>query len=377
MRTKNFLTTMAIALLSSFTLAGCGLVYDDEEDCAEVEPIEPTSYTVRFRYDMNLKFADAFAHEVHAVQLFVMDENDQLIYKDECHDEALLAAEDYEMTIPAEKITPGRSYRLLAWCSGKILNDCSCYSLDTSGRAADGLAVDLEYDEEDQMAVDDDIHNLYHGMEDNVLFPDTPGKHRVATIDLTKDTNRFVIVLQHLSGSVINTDDFSFRIEANNQRLDEWNHIVVDGIPNAIDEDDGLTYNVEYRPWNVSTASADMEGHISLDDGATEVATDDSLSTEGVLNVVVAELTVNRLVTEDDPRLIVTNNTTGEVVFDVPVTDYALMVKGRNNQEMSDQEYLDRQDEYNMTFFLDERDQWFSAYIYINSWRVVLNNNAL
>jgi hypothetical protein len=73
----------------------------------------------------------------------------------------------------------------------------------------------------------------------------------------------------------------------------------------------------------------------------------------------------------------VTNNSTGKVVFDVPVKDYALMVKGRENASMPDQEYLDRQDEYNMTFFLDERDQWFNAYIYINSWMVVLQNSSL
>lgn len=41
---------------------------------------------------------------------------------------------------------------------------------------------------------------------------------------------------------------------------------------------------------------------------------------------------------------------------------------------MSDQEYLDRQDEYNMTFFLDEQNQWINSVILINSWRVVLSN---
>ena len=41
---------------------------------------------------------------------------------------------------------------------------------------------------------------------------------------------------------------------------------------------------------------------------------------------------------------------------------------------MSDHEYLDRQDEYNMTFFLDEQNQWINSVILINSWRVVLSN---
>ena len=43
---------------------------------------------------------------------------------------------------------------------------------------------------------------------------------------------------------------------------------------------------------------------------------------------------------------------------------------------MDAQEYLDRQDEYNMTFFL-HNGQWMSAQIIINSWVVVINNENL
>jgi hypothetical protein len=60
----------------------------------------------------------------------------------------------------------------------------------------------------------------------------------------------------------------------------------------------------------------------------------------------------------------------------IPLADYALLVKGNYRKEMSDQEYLDRQDEYTMTFFLDE-GEWVSSVIYINSWRVVLNDTEL
>lgn len=30
-----------------------------------------------------------------------------------------------------------------------------------------------------------------------------------------------------------------------------------------------------------------------------------------------------------------------------------------------------------MVFFLDESDRWLDAYIYINSWKVVLQNSEL
>ena len=78
-----------------------------------------------------------------------------------------------------------------------------------------------------------------------------------------------------------------------------------------------------------------------------------------------------------ETRLTVTNKETGETVFSIPLIDCALLVKGYYNRDMDDQEYLDRQDEYDMVFFLDEGDRWLDTYIYINSWKVVLQNTGL
>ena len=60
----------------------------------------------------------------------------------------------------------------------------------------------------------------------------------------------------------------------------------------------------------------------------------------------------------------------------LPLAEYALLVKGYYRENMGDQEYLDRQDEYSLTLFLDE-GEWVSSVIYINSWRVVINNSSI
>lgn len=99
--------------------------------------------------------------------------------------------------------------------------------------------------------------------------------------------------------------------------------------------------------------------------------------TRSVFSAAIAELTVPRLVKGQETRLTVTNRETGETVFSIPLIDYALLVKGFYNRDMDDQEYLDRQDEYDMVFFLDEGDRWLDTYIYINSWKVVLQNTGL
>lgn len=81
--------------------------------------------------------------------------------------------------------------------------------------------------------------------------------------------------------------------------------------------------------------------------------------------------------TKHRPILTVRDKVKGKNLFRIPINDYALMVKGHYKHKMDDQEYLDRQDEYNMTFFLDENGEWLNMYIYINKWKVVVSEHEL
>ena len=124
---------------------------------------------------------------------------------------------------------------------------------------------------------------------------------------------------------------------------------------------------IVYRAWSTYSGEAGVD-----------IATGKESRVTTIVKVAVAELTVSRLVLRDwslysRPMLII-RTTEGKLVASIPIIDYALLVKGNYNRKMSDQEYLDRQDEYNMTFFLDEQNQWINSVILINSWRVVLSN---
>ncbi|MCD8312701.1 MAG: FimB/Mfa2 family fimbrial subunit, partial [Bacteroidales bacterium] len=94
-------------------------------------------------------------------------------------------------------------------------------------------------------------------------------------------------------------------------------------------------------------------------------------------SAAVAEFTVARLVEDHDVRLTITNAEKDEVILSIPLIDIVLMVKDFYNQDMSDQEYLDRQDEYSLVFFIDDEGRWVDSYIYINTWRVVLQSAGL
>lgn len=53
-------------LLAAASLTGCGWVKDDLEPC-------PAKLSLKFVYDYNMMFADAFHHEVRSVNVWAFD----------------------------------------------------------------------------------------------------------------------------------------------------------------------------------------------------------------------------------------------------------------------------------------------------------------
>ena len=169
-----------------------------------------------------------------------------------------------------------------------------------------------------------------------------------------KNTNNVRVVLQHLSGEAVDKDKFVFTITDTNGSMD-WNNTLLPDEP------------VTFYAWHTDAGEAGMD---------TQPEETQAVS-RATFSAAIAELTVPRLVKGQETRLTVTNKETGKPVFSIPLIDYALLVKGFYNRDMDDQEYLDRQDVYDMVFFLDEGDRWLNAYIYINSWKVMLQNSEL
>lgn len=323
-----------LAVVAFMGLSSCsGMIFDDEGDCNPY-------YKVRFRYDMNLKFADAFRNEVNAVTLYAVDGHGNIVWT-RSESGAALKADGYMMDLDVQ---PGR-YTLVAWCGDGV---GSSFTVNDTDRA-DQLHCVLNHRGEDNGVVTTDEHlrRLYHGRLADIDLPDTQGVH-VVDMPLTKNTNVVRVVLQHLSGEPVDKDKFEFSISDRNRRM-EWDNAVSD------------------PTWVCYSACHTTSGTAGIIDP-------DNLW-QSSFSAAVAELSVGRLMAPDTeagrgpsvpdeskPRLTVRNRETGETVLSVPYIEYCLMVKGRYEdtddwyeQPMSDQEYLDRQDEYNMTFFLDPR----------------------
>ena len=326
--------------LAVFLFASCSdAIFEEEGDCS-------VHYNIKFKYDMNMKFADAFCNSVCSVHLYAFDENGVLIYQKAESGEAL-KSEDYAMGVELE---PG-TYTFIAWCGlsgGDAFSLCTSSSVGSTTIEQLQCELEKEYKEDGCAFVDDEINHLFHGMK-TITLSDEYGTH-TETISLIKNTNTVRVVLQHLSGEDIMPEDFVYEITDDNGLMAHNNNLIKDE-------------EIDYYPWSITAGSA------GVDEDGTKAVTS--------VSVAVAEFTIGRLVMENNPILTVYKAEDNEKVLSIPLKDYALLVKGNYNRQMDDQEYLDRQDEYNLTFFLDDYGKWSTSRIMINSWNVVIQNPDL
>ncbi len=343
---RNILGVSVLA--ASVALSSCETIYDDLAPCR-------TEYRMKFLYNRNMKFADAFAGEVESVSLWLFDTAGNMVWSGSESGEAL-RAEDYAMTLD---VAPG-TYDAIAWC-GLAGGDAYYLASDKVSRKED-LILGIRRRQTDGAAtVDNDLHRLYHGFERIVLAEPEGGGTVTAEMSLTTNTNAVRIMLQHLDGSPVRSEDFDFTIEESN---------AVMNYDNAILGNDPVLY----RSWIKTETSAwfDEEDNRMYDDPDPTGGGEPGDGTLVEVNGLMAERTVGRLMADRNPQLVVTRLTDGKRIIRIPLIRYMLMVKGEYNKSMSDQDYLDRQDDYTMTFFIDSENRWYThAGIYINSWYVV------
>lgn len=344
---RNVAAKVCAASVCLLVLLSCSdsWLYEDEGDCS-------VYYRLRFRYDMNLKWADAFANEVSSVHLYAFDKSGVLVWQREEQIDPS-TAEDYSMLLDL----PSGDYRLLAWCGlrndGEREESFSVPEAIVGETRMEQLQCALNRERDESGAYSEaHLYRLFHGTLDVSLPSDEDGGSYEYTMPLTKNTNHIRVILQHLSGEDVNKADFTFRIDDENGLMAHDNELMTDE-------------NINYRPWDIQN----VEVGIGKDEN------------RAISNVkgLVADFTVGRLIETHREKLMLTITTKeGRTVARIPVIDYALLGKEYYEKEyrypMDEREFLDRLDECVMTLFLDENHNWISSVIQILSWRVVLSN---
>lgn len=328
-------------------LTSCdGLIYEDLDPCPE------NGLRLPFHYDMNMKFADAFQHEVKEVDLFVFTLDGNLVMRKKASG-ADLKTEDYGTYKMNLDDLPRGTYDMIVWGHGDNFDDTFNVNVPAAVRAPEDLYCTLrtKFYAEGEYS-DSDLRHLYHARQRVSVGDHDSDVVTLPPMMLTKDTNVVRVLLQHLDGSGIDSSHFDFTITDNYTVLDHRN------IP-------ANQAKLTYRAWSKQDAVA---GGIGPTRAQSSVST------------VVAEMSTSRIMARDADKmhLVVRDLKDDRVIIDIPLTDYLLMVKGNYNRQMEDQEFLDRQDDYSLHFFLDENNNWYTAAgIYINSWHLVPQDTDL
>lgn len=329
---------LAAMLLLPMTSCDDSFIYEQEGDC------DP-HYFVKYVFDMNMQYADAFSTRVNSVRLFIIDPETGDLVKEYVESGEALQSEGYRMPIDVE---PG-TYELIAWCGMEnnkdhfVLPDAINKREDMHCRMAreykDGQAEQSEF-----------LTALFHGKIEATL-PDTEGNH-VVTIYLTKDTNNINLSMQHVGDQPLTRDMFTVTMTDGNGHMD---------FDNSIKDNESILY----RPWTVTDGFVDVDRTRAEGDDATP------------LNFFKAELSTSRLMKDSDAHINIVANETGELVYSIPIVEWALKLRSEQYSDMEDQEYLDREDQYNVMLYLDNDKGWKAAQIYINNWRVVLHDDTV
>lgn len=319
-------------------LSSCEPIWDDE-DCG-------TEYRVKFKYDYNMLYTDAFATQVHSVTLYAFDDDGCLVFQRSEQGEAL-ARDGYSMVLDVD---PGQ-YHLVAWAGLFEGEGFTVPTLVEGQSTIDDLYCRINREEQllrdrPVEAVDYRLQTLWHGYLPAQTVTRAASRTEYLTVPLTRDTHTLRIILQQMSGEAMDASLFEISVTDRNglMRYD-----------NTLDPADGT---LTYLPYYQQGGSADIEGS----------------SEEGVLNMCVAEMTVGRLMADADTRLTVTRRDNGDTVLSIPLISYLELCRTVANYNMPLQEYLDREDTFAMTFFLDENNAWINTQVIINDWIVRFND---
>lgn len=359
MKTKSYILCMAIALVS-FVLTGCEAIMDHLQPC-------PTGLYVHFRYDYNVERADMFHDQCGSVTLYVFDADSALIRQvtvENIGGKRPLSDMDFAIKLdslpsgkyhflalahqrPLDEIMskPGAKYRRAALAKGddmKVMNIC----LDREARVADSVPYPI--------STIAPLDTLWHGMSLRAFLYDSSLEMH-DTVSLMRDTKMLTVGLHQIGDSVrtkMHIEDYDIFIVDDNRCLDFDNSVMLDD-------------DIVYRPfakWNTGSVGADGTPYDST---------------------AHATLTFNRLMTygdaADDAILCVRHIPSDSVVvaLNLPST----LLQGRNYpnyQRYAPQEFLDRQHDYYLDFFL-LNGQWKYAVLRLNilSWEYRIQNLKL
>ena len=376
MNVRHIIKNCLTAALAAASLTACSLMSEDLSDC-------PTGLYVNFVYDYNNegpRGSDMFKDHVGGLTLYVYDEADRLVAQKTVSGPELTRY-GYNIHFTEEELAPNHNYRLQALALQKdwsaAISTIGAKYRRTDLRLGDSrtnLAIKLDripaslsagqYNEVLNAAPLDTLwHTLstiitdapdhpaatvHHEKNDGTVTADNgtetvrleQGAPTYATVSLIRDTKHLNISINELEHPEdCSTENYEVFILDDNGDLDYANHVTAPS--------DSLIYR-PYAQWNYTS------------EGDEALATRNSAHYDIMFNRL--RYVSNKL--DGNAMLCIRRRSDGGIIglFNLPY----ILCEGRTSYEMntySQQEYLDREYDYRLHFFL-LNGQW--KYIYIN-----------
>lgn len=404
--------------IAAVAVSSCSMMREDNDDC-------PTGLYVRFVYDYNTMRADMFKDHVGHVQLYVFDENGRLAAERSVNNspnDAPLSRYGYTMHFTEQELPAGHSYRLQAVAMQRDWNDALAaegakYRHSTSPTEhSESMTITLDHHSEmiagtEQYPVSDiaPLDTLWHTLKviphdptDGRSVPDIDRTSRpfsiypqseqmvrvekeratYATVSLIRDTKHLNLTLRHVDEpETAFADDYEVKIIDNNAHLTHDNTV--------------LTHDsVRYTPYASWTSRLLDDNTVEIEtihhgdpgqygskdsraDGDGEAAGEDGPKV--VQRTAHYNMMFNRLIhnvedNDDNALLEIHNSKTGNLVARVNLP--YILSQGRMAYEIQNyghQEYLDREHDYHLDFFL-KGGKWIAIEIHVLSWNKRIQN---
>lgn len=189
-RFSRFAGRVLVALLAAVALSSCERIFEDLDPCLH-------GVSLRFVYDYNMEYANAFPNQVDCLTLYIYDENDdyvdtRIVTGTELQDE------NYRMKLDL----PDGKYHFVAY--GGIACEKSSFTVNTSTKRTE-LKTRLNAD-----CLSLPERKLLHDMFWGELTMETAESYNEGTVKMMKNTNGIRIVLQQVAGGIVNAEDFDF-----------------------------------------------------------------------------------------------------------------------------------------------------------------------
>lgn len=333
------------------------MMHEELEECESI-------VRVAIKYDYNIQRADMFHDHVGMVRVFAIDADNGTVVHDTVisnrdNNNAFKTDSTRYYNVTYRNLPAGRNYRFMAVALQRPYDETQAHTGDkfvgtfpTVGSNADALEMKLtrnaSIDTEGRFPInapDCGLDTLWIGNTMNpVYLPNTPYKHVLVqdTISLVRDTKYLSLTLRQIdSPKDVYDEDFYVEITDNNGWL-AWD--------NSLKTDDKLLYT-PHAQWTTEVLNSANE--------VTARAAHYDISFSRLMYYTGADALRNA-------SLCIFRKSDGTKVVDINLP--SILAEGRNLYEIynySPQEYLDREYDYDLQFFL-LNGEWQEIHLKIN-----------